>query len=609
MKKLVSIFAMMLIVSSMMGQVLISENFDTYTVGDKLAQTAGAPWTTWSAAPGGTEDPVISATQSSSPANSVYIGATTNDLVLNLSDKTTGRFKIEFNIFVETGKVGYFNMLNDFAGATSIWAMQAYFRPNGYCSVDAGAALVDSLTYNINAWNNIIFIVDVDDDFATMYLNNSELTSWVFSSGSFGTGTTHKLDAMNFFGWSNSGINPGYYIDDMVVTQVTAPNPPLNLAGVLNGNDIDLDWDAPSSGTPDSYTLIRNNAVLASGLTALLYSDPNLYPQTYNYTVKAHYDGLGYSTSSNVATIAIPGGVDRNLVLFEIITGTWCYYCPGAAKGADDMVSNGHDVAVIEYHSGDPYETADITIRNNYYNPAGIPFTGVDGVYKMEGGDHTVSLYPTYLNMYNQRVNVPAVEIIYLDVVPTTWQNYQATVSLKQTNGYFNSGLILYTALTESDIPESWQGMTDLDFVCRAMYPSGNGTALDFSTDDSLTFTFNFSVAGYVKDNCEFVAFVQHDPTEEIVQAGKVEMSTIMGVEDMVQNRIDIYPNPAYDYVRIMAGNEGTVEIFNMAGQVVLSQQIVTEEQMINISDLEKGVYTVMVTTPSGVGTNKLIIN
>ena len=81
--------------------------------------------------------------------------------------------------------------------------MQAYFKSNGYCVVDAGAASADSLAYSNNTWNNVIIIVDVDDDFATMYLNNNELVSWVFSSGSFGTGTTHKLDAMDFFGWDD----------------------------------------------------------------------------------------------------------------------------------------------------------------------------------------------------------------------------------------------------------------------------------------------------------------------------------------------------------------------------------------------------------------------
>ena len=47
--------------------------------------------------------------------------------------------------------------------------------------------------------------------------------------------------------------------------------------------------------------------------------------------------------------------IDRNLVLVEIATGTWCYYCPGAAMAADELVANGDPVAVVENHDGDSY--------------------------------------------------------------------------------------------------------------------------------------------------------------------------------------------------------------------------------------------------------------
>jgi hypothetical protein len=77
---------------------------------------------------------------------------------------------------------------------------------------------------------------------------------------------------------------------------------------------------------------------------------------------------MGYSPSSNTAEGTIEGGLERTKVLFEIATGTWCQYCPGAAKGADDMVHNGHDVAIIEYHGGDSYENTASLDRISYYS-------------------------------------------------------------------------------------------------------------------------------------------------------------------------------------------------------------------------------------------------
>ena len=47
--------------------------------------------------------------------------------------------------------------------------------------------------------------------------------------------------------------------------------------------------------------------------------------------------------------------VDRDKVVVEIATGTWCQYCPGAAMGAEDLLANGKEVAIVEYHGGDEY--------------------------------------------------------------------------------------------------------------------------------------------------------------------------------------------------------------------------------------------------------------
>ena len=66
--------------------------------------------------------------------------------------------------------------------------------------------------------------------------------------------------------------------------------------------------------------------------------------------------------------------VPRNYVLVEIATGTWCGYCPGAALGADDLIENGHAVAIIENHYNDAFETTDSYERCvSYYGTTGYP--------------------------------------------------------------------------------------------------------------------------------------------------------------------------------------------------------------------------------------------
>ncbi len=117
---------------------LFSDTFETYTAGSKLVQQApGTDWTTWSNAPGGSEDPVVSTTQANGGTKSVKI-AQNNDLVLKLNDKVTGRYQVKMFAYVPAAKIGYFNLLQDFAASTSIWGMEVYFNADGTGDVNAG---------------------------------------------------------------------------------------------------------------------------------------------------------------------------------------------------------------------------------------------------------------------------------------------------------------------------------------------------------------------------------------------------------------------------------------------------------------------------------------
>ena len=421
---------MFLITYGLSAQVIFTENFDSYTAGTKVAQSSTSGiWTTWSNAPGGTEDADVSSTQSVSPSNSAYI-QNDNDLVLLFNDKTSGRYKIDFKVFIENGAMGYFNLLQDFAGGNSEWGMQITFNGTGVTKVDAGGDSITGFYFNFDQWYDVTFIVDIDDDFATMIFDGNEVVSWKWSGGSFGNGTVNKLDAADFYGLSQNGYNSGMYIDDINFEQVTAPDAPINLAAAMSGNDINVTWTAPS-GSPDSYIVTANGDVLAQGITATNYTYTNPYPQTYTFNARAYYNGLGYSHSSNDSTVTKPGGVNRDWVVFEVGTGTWCYYCPGASLACEDLESNGDSAACIEYHTGDSYASTATEARVNHYNMTGIPTGVADGVLRVEGGNHTTSLYPNYKQMYDKRKPRPALFTIDLTATQTTAYDYSVQIDME----------------------------------------------------------------------------------------------------------------------------------------------------------------------------------
>jgi hypothetical protein len=213
--------------------------------------------------------------------------------------------------------------------------------------------------------------------------------------------------------------------------------------------------------------------------------------------------------------------VPRDKVIVEIATGTWCQYCPGAAMGADDLVENGHQVAIIENHNGDAFATTASNARNSYYNVSGFPTAWFDGGNPYVGGSTTVSQYSFYLPRVNSRL---AVNSHFTINALGTFDNgtYSVNVSLNKVEPDTNTNLILHAVVTESDILVNWQGQTHLNYVNRMMIPSQSGTSVSFSSGNSqtipLTFTMNSS---WVLANCEVVFFLQNNTTKEILQGTK----------------------------------------------------------------------------------------
>lgn len=612
-KTLLFLFVMLTGIFTLKAQLnLYTTDFESYTAGTRLAVQAGAPWTTWSLAPGGAEDPFVSATQAHSGTKSVNV-LNANDCVFQLNDKTTGRYMIEWYMYVESGKLGYFNFLSDFNGGSSKWALQV-FMIHDSIKIDADGESKAKGFFTTNTWKKMQVIVDLDDDFATLYVDGTELISYQWSKGAQGADNSLKLDGINFYGWDNDATGTsGYYIDDLKVDSVSSPVAPSNLSATINGSDVDVVWTAPMPA-PDLYKLSRNGGVVYAG-TGLTYTDVAPWPETYIYGARAHYAGQGYSHSSNLDSVTIAGGVSRNQVLFEKGTSVNCVYCPYAAMGFKDLIETNHKNAVgIAYHPTaawgsfeDAYGNATTATRLNYYGINGFPTIVADGQLKIEGVTGSTNQYSVYLSFYNQRIALPSFHNLDVNIVQTGPDAYTATITAEQTFNAF-SPVKLYTALTESNIAVTWYSQTEIDYVCRAMYPSASGSSINFATQNPQTFNFNFTTTGYVKDNCQFVAFLQDDVSHKVTQVTKVDMSSIIGVEELSGEKINIYPNPATEYIMANTCGNGTIEIFDMTGKLVSSSNITKTSQVIDIRNLQHGIYFVKVTNNKNTFTQKLVI-
>ena len=199
------------------------EDFDDLTVGGYVAGQLGGLWTTWSGAPGTAEDAIVSDMYSVSPDNSILVEGTT-DLVQLFNDEnlTAGAWEFTFNIYVPTGKTGYFNLQKDVVPGTE-WGFQAMFEDDMTIVVDGGAAGAAIIPYAYDTWYAIKLMVDLDNDWCQFYIDENLELEYQWTLGTFGTAGALTLGGANFFANPGAGgTPPGAHFDDHCFTGSSA---------------------------------------------------------------------------------------------------------------------------------------------------------------------------------------------------------------------------------------------------------------------------------------------------------------------------------------------------------------------------------------------------
>lgn len=358
------------------------------------------------------------------------------------------------------------------------------------------------------------------------------------------------------------------------------------------------------------YNLYRDGAIIVEETQETSYQDIDLTAGMYTYDVKAVYDN-GLSLGAGPKEVTILGGVDRNLVIVEVATGTWCQYCPGAAMGVDEMHAEGLSVGVIEYHTSDSYEIPESAARIDYYNVSGYPTAIFDGVNVVSGGNQTQSLYASYLPEYESRIAIPALFEIDAEYYNTSGDNYQIAVNAEMLEAYpwLGNDIVLQVALTESHIPESWQNQTELNFVCRDMIPNENGTSLDFEENTTQSVLLDFTIPStYAMENIELIAYIQDNTTREILQGYAAELLT--GIKDQTDMKdINIFPNPATDHINISANVDIlSITVYNNFGEAVYYRKVAGKVHQLDTDTFNNGLYFIQLETEKGIASERVLI-
>lgn len=243
-------------------------------------------------------------------------------------------------------------------------------------------------------------------------------------------------------------------------------------------------------------------------------------------------------------------------VILEVGTGTWCGFCPGIAMGADDLVKNGHNVAVVEYHRSDDYANSYSNSRINYYNISFYPSSFFNSKNTGLGGDTDSSMYEDLLPHYeaaNTKKTPFNLELYGVEINPDF---YKINVDISRNAPIAYENLTVVVAVTESHIPESWQNQDELNYTLRTMLGGANGTPIDLISNTVEEIELPLSLDDdWVLENLEIVVFVQDPYTQEIFQGTKqmlTDLPTFNRFPKASNLDAQIYPNPFNEKINII---------------------------------------------------------
>jgi len=428
--------------------------------------------------------------------------------------------------------------------------------------------------------------------FCFYFDGTSYIMDWYLDNIHLYSSTDHDISALSISGPSVYNTNASY-----------TPEATIKNAG-LNAETFDVICTIYDENNTQLYTNTQTVSNLASSVESTLTFNPYTlsnsnayYRVVVNSNLSTDVNSNNDSVQKNIYTYTH----SRDQVVLEIGTGTWCANCQGAALGADELIENGKDIAVIEYHSDDNYSTATGVNRINYYGIQGFPTSIFDGVTVEVGGNPNSSLYNTYLPLYDQRKVINTGVTIDMLATPISG-GYNVNVDLNKVGPIYDTNTVLFLVLTESHIAESWQSLNELNNVERMVLPNSNGQMVDLVNNSNISSSFNVQIDNsWNLNELEVIVFIQNRNTKEILNGSKAMLTDIVGVNDLSNSEIDVnvFPNPSKGDLTIvfdlnLKSNSYSMDFISVDGKVVSERITLNSSNQIKskkFKNLKSGLY------------------
>lgn len=592
-------------------KVLVKEDFEGLMPGDKLAEKGASYWTTWNNK--ASEDATIVELKGNKCAHMTH-GV---DQVLLLGGYQTGVFNLEFEVYIPEGNGGYLNILHEFAGDNSTWAMQAYFQMKdngegnptmsaGHGSVHAGKAEAGDIPCVYDAWMHFRVNVNADTDEATLYYTTpegteQEICKWQWSKDSFGEAEPgRKLDAMNFYPMNKKSE---YYVDNIMLTRVGEET-----AAELKFNKESVDVSMAKDDIATVEFTVENTGTSIADYVA--WVDYGMGEISDRYEVVT-YAGEEIAKSSSL------GWEITEPLTFEIASFFPAETYSGAVAGTQIVQAayflgefkdeNGNSVPMIEEGTG-------LTFRIYGQGKNGTP--GEILAEKEVPADSVILDW----NVVNLDVPVALTGFDFYVAVEMTqcvggcsmvFDGDTTTTSLRGYSDLFRQGKAPFRTIsdfTNGKYYGSWQlAVNCLGDNVKGGWAELKDKEIYLQIGEKKTINVDvISTALQYAQSCEANLVFSSLASEEDV---KLPLSVYVwgeNVEEILSNAYSIYPNPTTGILTVEGENINYIAVYNSVGQLV--KVVKTQNNVVDMSSYENGVYFFNIVDNKGENTIQRVI-
>lgn len=318
------------------------------------------------------------------------------------------------------------------------------------------------------------------------------------------------------------------------------------------------------------YIYVNNIGVMPTGATLTMHYDPNLSYVTTSPAFASH-SASTQTITWNLPSIA-PGNFSQVYIKFNASTSltigqlTWEEVSVLPTTGTDIDLTNNTDTAhQVVTGSWDPNNKLSIQTNNN--NPTEQIISSVNP-------DQSITYVVNFQNTGTApAINVSIVDALSLDLVPNSFQ----LLAMSHNGNVIRNGSNVSFIFNNIMLPDS-----------NTNEPGSHGF-VSFKVN-----AMNGLAAGHVISDDAAIYFDFNQPV--ITNYAQVTMINPLGVnENLFAYQLSVAPNPSSGMVMINGWFTGTekmqIQITDMAGRAVLNQTGKAENQTLDLTHLDAGIY------------------